>query len=100
MPCPQCGSENVIPGTLEGDRGWASPVRFVPAGVPWFRWERGVPLHGGGWFVSTHPAMSCASCGLTWTRVNAARLRAFVERYGNQADVQPAAKKPRDDELA
>ncbi len=79
--CPQCGGQALATGQcLEG---WhlGKATRFEPDGLRRFqpfRWRcSGVPLQAG--------FTVCLACGLVWSRVVPAELRALVEQYGSES---------------
>ncbi len=48
-------------------------------------WEEGIALHDG----QVH---CCTSCGLTWTNLEADKVRELVEAYGDDLASSPAAR--------
>jgi hypothetical protein len=80
--CPRCSASTVIAGSLGGWRG--IKPRFVPLNTRLVHWDEGIALHVG----ELH---CCSSCGLTWTSLEADKVRELVEAYGDDLAVSPAA---------
>ena len=80
--CPRCSASTVIAGSLGGWRG--IKPRFVPLNTRPIHWDEGIALHVGEVYC-------CSSCGLTWTSLEADKVRELVEAYGDDLAVSPAA---------
>ncbi len=91
--CPRCGASTLATGSLTDRNGFTeTPWYFTPSWhrFVFFRWKKGVFMYGR--------FTSCLCCGLVWSDLEAEKLRAFTERYGNaeakaslSAFVKPAA---------
>lgn len=73
--CPKCSAPTVITGQLTAWRGDPADT-FIPPNVRFVRWRKGVPL-------DNTPSRVCTSCGLVWTTLDPASLRAFITDYGD-----------------
>ena len=72
LRCPECGSAEVVDGQLSSEY----QPRFLLKGLRWFSLYRPPSL--------TRDLFSaCLSCGLVWSHVNAAELRAILDSKGS-----------------
>ena len=95
--CPACGASTVTTGFLTVTGLRLNLLLFVPSWRRFgsFRWNKGV-------HVSSDFA-SCLSCGLVWSSLEPGKLRAFIDRYGNdeaKTSLAPFAKPRADSDLA
>jgi hypothetical protein len=76
--CPACGKSTVIVGQVTSGDGSANT--FVPTNCRAWRLVKGVNL--------PYAFQACVSCGHAWTMLDPAKLRAFIEEYGEELTQQ------------
>ena len=78
-PCPRCQSAYVTKGKFLGERGKA--YAFLPSGLRfWTFGGKSAALPSNG--LTGPNAFGCAACGLVWSEVDAARIRAALRDAG------------------
>ena len=79
--CPRCNSGYVTEGKFLGERGKA--YAFLPSGLRfWALRIKSAPLPNPGPLSAN--AYGCASCGLVWSEVDPARIRAVLRETGTE----------------
>jgi hypothetical protein len=80
--CPRCNSPYVTEGKFLGERGRA--YAFLPSGLRfWILTAKSAPLPRRGLLKPN--AYGCAACGLVWSEVDPARIRAALRNAGTDA---------------